>query len=135
MECQEWDQGEPNIKRYNLDEKGQSNNADTEKKQAACTIIKMQFTEIPSTCKAVIRPPGRRGRPRPRDKNLHSAWMAQLHSSLCRKAGRLRCIAWPILRVISGGGVLSLFVCLSIWSAWHLQKTRGCPCREQSSWT
>lgn len=79
-----------NIKRYNLDKKGQSNNADTEKEKGSLYYNKMHFTEIPSTCKAVIRPPGRRGRPRPRDKNLHSTWMAQLHSSLCRRAVRLR---------------------------------------------
>lgn len=40
MECQERNRGEANIEMNNPDKRGQSNNADTEKKQAACTIIK-----------------------------------------------------------------------------------------------
>lgn len=39
--------------------------------------------------------------------------MAQLHSSLCRTVGRLRCVAWPILRVTSGGGVDCLPACVA----------------------
>lgn len=40
VECQKRDRGEANIKRTNLEKKGQNNNVDTEKKKAAYTIIK-----------------------------------------------------------------------------------------------